>query len=330
MPHDEEQVRQLVRQMYQSAEEARWELEPEQVRIGARRRRFRWPEAKVMVLVGTAAALIVIGFAVAVGSGSHSSTPKRIVATPTTTPPTSLPPRHSTPATTAPTATSPSTTVPTTESASLSVVTCPTSFGYPTPTPATLPASVAVTIPRSLSGQLSVYSDTQGEMKLVGPSGWTCQALIGADGSEGEVVTEPGETVPPMWSGGWPLSPDSTVQAIMGSQSSACAGCTVGQACPLFSAAVTAYANEFGQSCSSRPASEAVQPINSDIVSFEDPPGVTGDGIPSGGRNPSNGVMTYYPVNENGSWLETCTLPTTEKDLCTTTLNSFIAWYGQN
>jgi hypothetical protein len=104
----------------------------------------------------------------------------------------------------------------------------------------------------------------------------------------------------------------------------------VSQACPLFSAAAAGYANEFGRACPSRPASEAVQQINSDIVSFEDPPAVTGDGIPSGGQNPSNGVMTYYPVNPNGSWLETCTLPTAEKSLCTTALNAFITWYGQN
>lgn len=329
MPHDEEQVRQLVRQMYQSAEEARWELEPEQVRTGARRRRFHWPEAKVLVLAGTAAALIVIGFAVAVGSGSHSSTPQRVVAAPTTTPPTSLPPHHSTPATTAPTSTSPSTTVPATESTHLTVVTCPTTFGYPTPTPATLPASVAVTIPRSLSGQLSVYSDTQGEMKLVGPSGWSCQAQIGADGSGGVVVSAPGETVPQEWGAGWPLSPDSTIQAIVGIQTSACWGCTLGQACPLFTAAATTSAGQFGGTCS-RPPAEAVQQISPGIVSFEDPPALTGDGIPSGGQNPGNGVMTYYPNNQNGSWLETCTLPTSEKGLCTTALNTFITWYGQN
>jgi hypothetical protein len=244
-----------------------------------------------------------------------------------------VPPRHSTvpPATAAPTGTAPSTTVPATESADLSVVTCPTTFGYPTPAPATLPASVAVTIPRSLSGQLSVYSDTQGGMKLVGPRGWTCQAQIGADGSGGVVVSKPCVSVPQEWGAGWPLSPDSDVQAIVGTQSSACAGCTVGQACPLFSAAAAAYASQFDRPCpGTRPASEAVQQVDSDIVSFEDPAAVTGDGIPSGGQNPSNGVMTYYPANQNGSWLETCTLPTTEKELCTTALNTFIVWYGQN
>jgi hypothetical protein len=320
MRHDEEQVRQLVRQLYQSAEEAPWELEPEQVRTGARLRRFHWPEAKVLVLVGAAAALVVIGFAVAVGSGSHSST------TPAT-----LPPSHSTvpPAPTAPTVTSSPTTVPATESANLSVVTCPTTFGYPTPAPATLPASVTVVVPRSLSGQLSVYSDTQGEMKVVGPSGWTCQAQIGADGSGGVVVSAPGETVPQEWGAGWPLSSDSNIQAIVGIQTSACWGCTLGQACHLFTAAATTSAGQFGGTCT-RPPAEAVHQISPGIVSFQDPPAVTGDGIPSGGQNPGNGVMTYYPGNQNGSWLETCTLPTTEKELCTTALNSFIAWYGQN
>jgi hypothetical protein len=325
MPHDEEQVRQLVRQLYQSAEEAPWDLEPEQVRTCARLRRFHWPEAKVLVLVGAAAALVVIGFAVAVGSGSHSSTAKQ------STTPTTLPPLHSTvpPATTAPTVTSPPTTVPATESASLSVISCPTTFGYPTPAPATLPASVTVAVPRSLSGQLSVYSDTQGEMKVVGPSGWTCQAQIGADGSGGVVVSAPGESVPQEWGAGWPLSSDSNIQAIVGIQTSACWGCTLGQACHLFTAAATTSAGQFGGTCS-RPPAEAVQQISPGIVNFQDPPAVTGDGIPSGGQNPGNGVMTYYPGNQSGSWLETCTLPTTQKELCTTALNSFIAWYGQN
>jgi hypothetical protein len=56
--------------------------------------------------------------------------------------------------------------------------------------------------------------------------------------------------------------------------------------------------------------------------------GVTGDGNPSGGRYAANGVMTYYSGNPDGSWVETCTLPAASKDLCTTTLNYFVASYG--
>ena len=42
--------------------------------------------------------------------------------------------------------------------------------------------------------------------------------------------------------------------------------------------------------------------------------------------------MTYYPAssnNQNGSWVETCTLPPGETALCTTSLDRYIDWYGQ-
>jgi hypothetical protein len=73
-----------------------------------------------------------------------------------------------------------------------------------------------------------------------------------------------------------------------------------------------------------------VIPIAAGIVTFEDPPGVKGDGRPSGGQYPADGVMTYHPsAQEDGSWQETCTLPASEKNICTAVLNTFISWYGQ-
>jgi hypothetical protein len=72
-----------------------------------------------------------------------------------------------------------------------------------------------------------------------------------------------------------------------------------------------------------------VDHIGVGVMSFEDPPGVAGDGIPSGGQNPAHGVMTYHPPNDAGSWLETCTLPNTDRLICNAALNTFVAWYGQ-
>ncbi len=51
---------------------------------------------------------------------------------------------------------------------------------------------------------------------------------------------------------------------------------------------------------------------------------------PSGGPYPANGVMTYYSGNENGGWLDTCTLPNSEHALCTVALNAFVSFYGNN
>ena len=47
----------------------------------------------------------------------------------------------------------------------------------------------------------------------------------------------------------------------------------------------------------------------------------------SGRPFPANGVMTYIPGNNNGSYLETCTLPDNAHTTCTALLNDFVARY---
>ncbi len=200
--------------------------------------------------------------------------------------------------------------------ASLPVVSCPTSLGVERP-PVSLPRSRRVAVPQALSGDLSLYGDTQGVMELLAPKGWSCSADYGADGSGG-VWVYPHGTGP------------SSPLAIVGSQTSACYGCTLSQACPLFAAAEKAWRSAFHLACPARrPAAETVVLVAAGIVAFEDPPGVKGDGLRSGGPYPANGVMTYHPSSEDGSWLATCTLPASEKDVCTAVLNTFISWYGQ-
>ena len=163
-------------------------------------------------------------------------------------------------------------------------------------------------------------------MELIAPRGWDCSALVGADGSSTVKVFPPGEQAPTG-------SAFSTQQqeAIVGSQTSACLGCRELQACPLFSDAAADYLNDYHMNCpQARPAEETIYQINSGIIGFEDPRDVTGDGNPSGGPYPANGVMTYYSGNENGSWLDTCTLPNSEHALCTVALNAFVKFYGSD
>jgi hypothetical protein len=209
---------------------------------------------------------------------------------------------------------------------SLPVVICPTSLAFtPTTSPAQQPTTMTVEVPQNLASQLAVYSDNMGDMKLVAPTGWSCSASYGADGSGGVQVSPPGESLSDT-----SVASSSTEQAVEGTETSACAGCTEGQACPLFASAASDYATNFQTSCS-RPPSESVTPLNANVVSFQDPPGVAGDGKPSGGAYPANGVMTYYPIssgNDNGSYLETCTLPASEQSICTVILDRFVDWYG--
>lgn len=200
--------------------------------------------------------------------------------------------------------------------ASLPVVSCPTSLGAERP-PVSLPRSRRVAVPQALAADLSLYGDTQGVMEILAPKGWSCTADYGADGSGGVSVYPHG------------AGPSSPI-AIAGSQTSACYGCTLSQACPLFAAAAKAWRSAFRLPCPGRrPAAEKVVLVAAGIVAFEDPAGVKGDGQRSGGPYPANGVMTYHPSSEDGSWLETCTLPASEKNICTAVLNTFISWYGQ-
>jgi hypothetical protein len=212
--------------------------------------------------------------------------------------------------------------------ADLPVVRCPTSLGAAHPA-VSLPRSRPVPVPRALAARLSVYADDQGIMALVGPKGWHCAAFYGADGSGGIVVYPSGQAVPRFWTAGWRLTRTSAVVAITGSESSACYGCTLAQACPLFAAAARAWRSAFGSACPARPAAETVVSIGAGIVAFEDPPGVEGDGLPSGGRYSADGVLTYHPDAPDGSWRETCTLPGSDKPECTAVLDTFVSWYGR-
>jgi hypothetical protein len=180
-----------------------------------------------------------------------------------------------------------------------------------------------------MAAGLAVYADTQGKMELVGPRGWRCAAAYGADGSGGVVVYPPGTAAPRTPNAVWKLG-QTTVMGIYGTESSACSTCTLSQACPLFPAAAKALRSYLGHGCAARPAAEIVTTLSSGIVSFEDPPGIHGDAMPSGGRYPANAVMTYHPGAQDGSWLDTCTLPSSDRAECTVALNSFIDWYGAN
>jgi hypothetical protein len=215
--------------------------------------------------------------------------------------------------------------------ANLPVVSCPTFSGIASPAPAvSLPPWRPVAVPQAMAARLSVYTDNQGRMELVGPRGWDCAAFYGADGSGGVAVYPHGQTLPPFWTAGWPLARTAAAAAVTGLESSACYTCTLAQACRLFLAAATTLHSYLGrQACPARPAAEKVTAISPGIAGFEDPPGATGDGVPSGGQYPAHGVMTYHAHAAAGSWLETCTLPASDTAECTAILNAFLSWYGQ-
>jgi hypothetical protein len=96
----------------------------------------------------------------------------------------------------------------------------------------------------------------------------------------------------------------------------------------VFSSAAKTFKSYLNHPCpTARPAAESVVQLRAGLVAFADPAGVSGDGVPSGGLYPANGVMTYNPKSQDGSWMETCTLPAADKSLCTTVLDYFVNAY---
>jgi len=216
----------------------------------------------------------------------------------------------------------------------LTVVECPTSYGLNGTPASILPDTIATTLDPAVASQLSFYSDaTRSIDPILAPKGWVCGAGIGADGGTGISVAPPGTD----------LSNQQTApsEEVVADANPACQGCVFDDTCALDPNVVEIYANSY--SCKSTvPAGESVKWLNgsptdvadspngtsqiiNNVVAFEDPPGVSGDGKPSGGPNPANGVVEFQNGNGEGrDAKETCTLPPGEHALCTAILNDFV------
>jgi hypothetical protein len=82
--------------------------------------------------------------------------------------------------------------------------------------------------------------------------------------------------------------------------------------------------------CRRIPSRERVTRLGPHSVGLEDPPGVKGDGWPSGGPFPANSVLTARPISgkiANATNVETCTLPQSQHSLCVGILNDFLKRY---
>lgn len=74
MTHTDEQIRDLVREMYMTAESTDWQLTAEGVRNHRARRRLPVPDMKVTLLAAAAVVLVLVGFGVVEGTQSHKAT----------------------------------------------------------------------------------------------------------------------------------------------------------------------------------------------------------------------------------------------------------------
>ncbi len=218
------------------------------------------------------------------------------------------------------------------------VVVCPTGYGSSPPPTANLASAITETIPEALVGKVAIYVDAGGVMKLLGPSNWSCVGGYGADGVGGIWLYPPGASAPSVIEAMQACESDvpgcnlwaSNYQAFIGHETSACLFCALSQACELFSAAANANNIAYPQApCPPKPAGETSTVLGATEVEFVDPPGVKGNGVPSGGDYLATGVMTYVPHSPAGSWMETCTVPAALEVVCNASLNLFALSYYQ-
>lgn len=85
MSHTDEQIQDLVHEMYTTAESADWQLTAEDLRSLRVRRRVPVPDVKVMLLAAAAVAIVVAGVGVARGTQSHRATASGSTTTTSTT-----------------------------------------------------------------------------------------------------------------------------------------------------------------------------------------------------------------------------------------------------
>jgi hypothetical protein len=194
------------------------------------------------------------------------------------------------------------------------VVACHTTFGVQG-NPPTIPARLRTEgTPKMVQG-LTAYTNYY--TYLIGPSGLVCQGVVGADGSSTLSAWRRGRPRP---------GRHSTEAGLTLDQASACVGCIGTMLCPF----LPKLADEIFPDvpCTQAvPSGETVQPVNANVVRFTDPPRVRGDGDPSGGQNAAHGA-DGYGGRRRGSFETACTLPASQRWVCTASVNDAIARYG--
>jgi beta-lactam-binding protein with PASTA domain len=74
MPRTEDQIQELIGEMYTTADSAHWDLDPEAIRAQPGRRGVSLPDLKVLILVAAAVILVVVGIVVTHGPTAQRTT----------------------------------------------------------------------------------------------------------------------------------------------------------------------------------------------------------------------------------------------------------------
>jgi hypothetical protein len=188
---------------------------------------------------------------------------------------------------------------------------CTTSFGIDEPPPR-VPMSLRVSR-AAAARHLVAYTNTR--LFLLGPARMSCSGIVAADGGTQVLLWPRGERPP---------TPSSRGSSLVLELEPACTSCRAGSACPFF----PALARQFEFPCHTGiPPGERVERPSSGVVLFEDPAGVRGSGLGSGGDDATNGVAAVVGP-EQEVVRATCTLPARQRAICTTSLDDVLRRYA--
>ncbi len=206
--------------------------------------------------------------------------------------------------------------------ADLPVARCPTNSGAPSSRAVDLPTHVRAEVSRALAPELSVFADDLDTLTVVAPTTWGCTALDGVAGSSSLIVYPPGSPRP-AWG-----RVTAVRRGIVVSQTGSCTGCSLEVACALFPAARAQYLAAYRVGCrgvASRREQRVM--VSAHRLLFIDPPGILGAGRPSGGAYAAYGAMLWHlrGSRDGTAWLDTCTLPTLDRELCVQSVRAFLA-----
>lgn len=207
----------------------------------------------------------------------------------------------------------------------LTVNHCPTDFGVSPQATNPVPDQVTADLPPGLVGKVELYRDANNWLSVLGPAGWSCQALDAADGAT-SVIVYPADRPLARDSGGLPDFPTPYTsreqEAVFAHNTSACQGCRLDLACPLMYDAGDAAG--LPPCAKAPPQSEQIRSISVGTMEFDDPPGVAGDAAPSGGSLHARGRVLYYPGDT--AYEYTCTLPDSMSAVCDVVLDWYTTW----
>jgi hypothetical protein len=191
------------------------------------------------------------------------------------------------------------------------VNTCPTTYAIPGDHPS---RATHATLAMTARAAKDVVAWSGGGTPVVlAPHGFDCSALVSADGGVHVRLSPPDASK---------SGPAIDVQ-VEGS----CVGCISALACGLFPRAV----HDTGFKCDTpHPRGERSAALLPNVIAFQDPAGVRGSGVPSGGRLRAVGVVVYIPNKTTFAARMTCTLDVKAEAACAGVISDFLGRVGTN